>query len=155
MDNLDMDNIQQTDTTNSPAVSQHTENQSIESPLNGMDNNVLAAISYVVPPITGIIVYLTNKEDDFVRFHAVQSVLFGLAAFIAFIVANMLISVLIGLLLVPLVSIAYIILWIMMMWKSYNGEKYYLPVIGKMADDIAKTSGVAGNGMPPATPPVM
>ncbi len=118
---------------------QSDSSQSNSNPLEGLEPNVAAALSYLIPPITGIIFYLIEKEDKFVRFHAFQSILFGIATFIATSIANMLFVVLIGFVLAPLVYVASIVLWFLLMWKAYNKEEYMLPYLGKMAkDQVAK-----------------
>ena len=50
---------------------------SSSSPLGGMDPKIAAAISYVW--IVGVIFFILEKENKFVRFHALQSILFGVA----------------------------------------------------------------------------
>ncbi len=53
-----------------------------------MDPKIAAAISYIW--IVGVIFFILEKENKFVRFHALQSILFG--------VANSIIMVLLGIL---------------------------------------------------------
>ncbi|MWG36973.1 DUF4870 domain-containing protein [Halomarina oriensis] len=45
----------------------------VESSETGLEPNVLAALSYVLGLVTGLIVYLLESDDEFVRFHAAQS----------------------------------------------------------------------------------
>ena len=49
----------------------------VSSPLGGMDPKVAGAISYIW--IVGLIFFFLEKENRFVRFHAMQSILFGVA----------------------------------------------------------------------------
>ncbi|MBI5046819.1 DUF4870 domain-containing protein [Candidatus Micrarchaeota archaeon] len=92
------------------------------------DSKLMAAISYVW--IIGVLMYFTKKEDAYVRFHAVQSILFGIAASI---VISVTVFVLIGFLLIPVYFLAILFL----AYKAYNGEKYMLPVLGEMAEKYA------------------
>lgn len=108
------------------------ENEKIAKPYN-FAPNVEAALAYLLTPITGIVVLLAEKDNKFVRFHAMQSILFGVVAFAAALVANMLIVVLIGIILVPAVTIASVVLWLLLMWKAYNNVEYELPILGKIA----------------------
>ena len=62
-----------------------------------------------------------------------QSVLFGIASYAAWAIATALVVVVIGILLVPVVSIATFVLYLYLMWKAYNGEEYEIPVLGKFA----------------------
>lgn len=41
----------------------------------GLDENIAAALSYVLGPLSGIFVLVLEKENKFVRFHALQSTL--------------------------------------------------------------------------------
>lgn len=103
-----------------------------------LEPNVEAALAYFLTPITGIIVFMLEKDNKFVRFHAFQSILFGVAAVAAWMISTFLTVILIGVLLMPLVSIAVFVLWLVLMWKAYNNEEYELPVLGKMARDQIK-----------------
>ena len=103
--------------------------------LENFDPNVIAVFSYLLPPVTGIIFFLVEKKDKFVRFHAFQSILFGAALFVLWKVAQLLKIILIGHVLEPVVSIGGFVFWLLLMWKAYNKEKYELPYLGKMAKD--------------------
>lgn len=106
-----------------------------------LEPNIEAALAYLIAPVTGIVVYIFEKENKFVRFHAMQSILFGVAALVAQAIAGALVAVLIGILLVPLVSLTTFILWLILMWKAFNNQEWELPVLGKIArEQINKTS---------------
>lgn len=66
-----------------------------------LEPNVEAVVSYLIPPFSGIAIYVMEKENKFVRFHAMQSILFGIASFVLMAIANALIVVLIGVILAP------------------------------------------------------
>lgn len=100
-----------------------------------LEPNIEAALAYLVAPFTGVLVFLFERENKFVRFHAMQSILFGIASFAASWIAGMLVAVLVGVILIPLVAIASFILWLFLMWKAYNNEEYALPFLGKIAHD--------------------
>jgi len=96
----------------------------------------MAAASYLLGFITGIIFLLVEKESKFIRFHAMQStILFG-GIFVANIVLGFIpiLGWLIGLLL----SLGSFILWILCMWKAFQGEMYKVPFIGDIADQQLK-----------------
>lgn len=98
----------------------------------GIQANVAALLSYVLGFITGIIFYLIEKENKFVRFHAMQSiVVFG--SFTVLAIAAGLVPFL-NIILLPLISLVEIILWIVLMIKAYQGEMFKLPVAGDFAD---------------------
>jgi len=92
----------------------------------GLPKNTAAALSYVLGWITGI-VFLLIEKDSFVRFHAMQSVItFGALTVIAIIPV-------IGWVLSPLVMILGFVLWLVLIFKAYQGEEFKLPVIGDFA----------------------
>ncbi len=101
----------------------------------GIQPNVAALLSYVLGWITGLIFFLIEKENKFVRFHAFQSiVVFG--AFTVLSIVLMVIPV-IGWALIPILYVVELILWIVLMIKGYQGEKFKLPVAGDMAEKNA------------------
>jgi len=106
----------------------------------GLERNISALLSYSLGWVSGLIVILLEKEDDFVRFHAMQSIVtFGALTIlsVAFGATFMFMGIF-G----SLINIAGIALWIMLMVKAYQGEKYMLPVIGEMAEQWAKKFGL-------------
>ncbi len=117
---------------------EQTENKpEIKSPVQYFEPNVAAALSYLIPPITGLVFFLMEKQNKFVRFHAIQSVLFGIAAYAAWKISQMLIFVFIGYIIEPIVSIGSFVLWLFLIWKAYNNVEYELPYLGKIAKDQA------------------
>src|SRR5437868_15196085 len=96
----------------------HTEKTS-----TGFDANVAAALSYLVGFVTGIIFLLVEKENRFVRFHAMQSTML----FVGIVLVDILLQIvpILGALVVFLVVIpASAVLWLFMMFKAYQVEEY-------------------------------
>lgn len=111
------------------------ENQDLGKTSTGMDPKVAALLSYLVGLITGIVFYVIEKENKFVRFHAMQSILtFGFFFVIGLVL--MFIPV-IGWALLPVTYVLQIILWVVLMIKAYQGEKFKLPIVGDMAEQKA------------------
>lgn len=100
-----------------------------------LESNVLAALAYAIPLVMGVVVLLTEKENKFVRFHAFQSIIFGLVWYGASAIATSLYIILIGLILSPIITVAGVALWFFLMWKAYNNQEYQLPFVGKIAHD--------------------
>jgi uncharacterized membrane protein len=101
----------------------------------GMQANLAALLSYVLGFITGIIFYVIEKENKFVRFHAMQSIIvFGFFFVVGFILA---VIPVIGWVLLPIISIAELIVWILLMVKAYKGEMFKLPIAGDLAEKNA------------------
>jgi len=95
----------------------------------GLGKNTAAALSYVLGPITGII-FLVLERDKYVRFHAMQSIVFGVVAF----VLNMVLGFTIILALVlPILWVVEFILWLVLIYKAWQGEEWEIPVLGKFA----------------------
>ncbi|MDD5568036.1 MAG: DUF4870 domain-containing protein [Candidatus Omnitrophica bacterium] len=97
----------------------------------GMEANIAAVLSYLFGFITGLIFYILEKENKFVRFHALQSIIVFGFLFMAGVVAGFL--PLVGFRIITLVGIIEIILWIILMIKAYQGEYLELPIIGEFA----------------------
>lgn len=92
----------------------------------GLPKNTAAAVSYVLGWLTGI-AFLLIEKDPFVRFHAMQSiVVFGALTLISFVP-------LVGWVLSPLVWIVGFVLWLLLIYKAYQGEEFELPWAGKFA----------------------
>ena len=107
----------------------HTEKTS-----TGFDANVAAALTYVVGFVTGIIFLLVEKDNKFVRFHAMQSTL----VFIGIVAVDILLQIvpILGALVVVFVVIPVsAVLWLLLMYKAYQGEEFKLPLVGQMAAD--------------------
>jgi uncharacterized membrane protein len=110
----------------SPLVPLHTEKTS-----TGLDANVAAALSYLFGFVTGAVFLVVERKDRFVRFHAMQSAL----AFGAITVCWLLLSAipLVGLLAWLLIIPGSAVLWLVLMFKAYQGEEFKLPIVGQIA----------------------
>lgn len=101
----------------------------------GLDENVAGLLCYVVGWITGLVFILIEKENKFVRFHALQSIIvFGVLFLAAFIIGWI---PFIGWVIAWLISVLAIVLWILLMIKAYQGEKFKLPWAGDLAEKNA------------------
>ena len=89
------------------------------------NDNIMAALAYLLGFVSGIIIYLIEKDKPdksrFVMFHAVQAIILGVVWFIISFV--------------PVIGqLVIFITWVIMMYKAYAGEEYHLPVIGDYAE---------------------
>lgn len=112
--------------------------QSYPKSENTPDPRISAMLSYLLGVIGGVVFYATSK-NSFVRFHAMQSILFSAvvaAVYIALIIIAMLIPLI--LLVQWIVWLAIFALWLLIMIRAYQGEEYKLPVIGEMAKKYAR-----------------
>lgn len=103
---------------------------------NGLDENLAGLLCYLFGFITGIIFLLIEKDNRFVRFHALQSIFTFAALFVVSMVINVipLLGLLVSILLMPV----SLILWIVLMVKAYQGKWFKLPVIGDLAEKQLK-----------------
>lgn len=102
----------------------------------GMEENVAALLSYVLGFITGIIFFVLEKESKFVKFHAMQSIMFSVGLMILSFILGFIpiIGWIVSLLIGPL----SLVLWIILLIKAYKYEYFKLPVIGDMAEKQVK-----------------
>jgi uncharacterized membrane protein len=120
----------------------------------GLPSNVAAALA-CIPLIGGIIFYVLEKRDSFVRFYAMQSIIFGGAWVMFDIVVRILHSifaaipglryVLLALLTLvwALITIAFLVVFIISVIKAFSGVRWDIPYIGPMArDQVDRTSTV-------------
>lgn len=104
------------------------------------------ALAYLLSPISGIALYVMEEEDEFTRFHAMQSIAFGVAWAVVFGIISVLTSItfgIAGLLFLPALPVA-MLMWAFLMYKAYTGQEYMLPVLGQFAkDQVAGGDGAA------------
>ena len=95
----------------------------------GLKKNTAGALAYLLGPITGVI-FLILEKDPFVRFHAMQSivVLGGL-----WVLSWILPFTIVLIFLVPILMILGFVLWLVMIYKAWQGEEWEAPVLGKVA----------------------
>jgi uncharacterized membrane protein len=114
----------------------------------GMDANVEAGLSYLFSIIGGLIFYFGEKQNRFVRFHAMQSILFNAFWIVLFIVFFTVQSILYAtIILTPLAIVlscltillpfAILALWIILMVYAFQGKYIKLPIIGDYAEKYA------------------
>jgi uncharacterized membrane protein len=108
----------------------------------GVEPNVAAALSYILGLITGIIFLVLEKENRFVRFHAAQSIAVSVIIIAVSIAVSLVSGILafipvlgwvVVLLLTMGLSIGTFILWVLLMWRAYQGEEWELPIAGDFA----------------------
>ena len=97
----------------------------------GLQSNIAGALSYFLGPVTGILFLLIEKQNKFVRFHAMQSTLTFGGLFVLNIVLGFI--PILGWIAGTLMSLVSLVLWIFLMYKAFNNEEYELPVVGEIA----------------------
>lgn len=99
-----------------------------------MKKEVAGALSYVLGPITGIFFLVTSK-DPFVRFHAMQSTV----VFVAIFVLQWVFGITIILFpLSALIGMVGFVLWLILIYKAWQGDMWEVPFLGKISKDLLK-----------------
>ena len=111
---------------------------------SGLTPNLAGALTYALGILTGVLFLVLEpyRNDRFVRFHAMQSILFT-AACVAFSIAwiimwGILFSITgyLALVAVPLrllISLGIFAFWLFLMYQAYNQREYRIPFIGAIA----------------------
>jgi uncharacterized membrane protein len=118
------------------------------APSVGMTDNLAGALCYLIGFITGILflVLAPYNQNRTIRFHAFQSIFLNIAWIAVWIVIRIILipfrfipflGIFISLVLTAVIGLGGFILWLYMMFKTYNGEKIVLPVIGPLANKQA------------------
>lgn len=98
----------------------------------GLNQNITAVLAYVFGWVSGLIILLLEKDNAYVRFHAMQSiVVFGSLSLLSVLILAML---LFFAFLIPLLNLFAIVLWVILMIKAYQGHYFKLPVAGDLAE---------------------
>ena len=110
-----------------------------------MAENVAGLLCYVVGWVTGLIFYFVDKRP-YVRFHAAQSIVVFGGLHIVSIVLGMFFGVSmfttgfagfsVTWAIIGLINIVAIVLWILLMIKAYQGERFRVPVAADIAEKI-------------------
>lgn len=114
----------------------------------GLTDNLAGALCYLLGFITGILflVLAPYNQNRTIRFHAFQSIFFNIAWVVVWILITIVslafnaipfLGVFISVVLHFCLWIGWLIMWLYLMFKTYNGQKVVLPVVGPMAEKQA------------------
>jgi uncharacterized membrane protein len=97
-----------------------------------LEPNVAGLLCYVAGWISGIVFLLLEQKNNFVRFHAVQSIIvFGVLNLAGSILGSIpFIKLFFG----PLIGVIFLVLWILLMVQAYHYQRYRVPWAGDLAD---------------------
>lgn len=107
----------------------------MEKSSTGLDENVAGLLCYVLGWVSGLVFFLLEQENKFVRFHAIQSILVFGVLNIALIVLGWI--PFIGMVFGWLIGVLGFALWIILIIKAYQGVKFKLPWSGNLAEKWA------------------
>ncbi len=111
----------------------------------GMRTRTAGWLCYLFGWVTGLIFFLLEKQNRFVRFHAMQSILFfggmsileGIVRFFETLFSYSLLPVFGFGAITGVLGIITFVCWIVLMVQASKGRYYKLPVIGDYAEKIA------------------
>jgi len=120
----------------------------------GLDANLAAALGYIIG-ILGLINFLIEKENKFVKFHGIQSVLYSVSIGAVFTVV-WIVLVIFALILSSISEVLGALMWLLntllflacflamfgglvyAAYKAYQGQMFKLPIVGNLAEKIVK-----------------
>ncbi len=95
----------------------------------GLSQNLAGLLCYLLGWVTGIIFLVLEPENKFVRFHAIQSIIvFGVLSVLTWIFGLFVWGF------AAFLGALGFILWIILMVKAYQGERFRIPIAGDIAN---------------------
>jgi uncharacterized membrane protein len=96
---------------------------------------ILGSISYLVWPVSLLIVLTTFKKDKFLRFHGYQSLYLGIFGSVLWLVGGALLRIipLIGILVFNCLAVAWFLLLLLLTYRCFHGEYFRVPLIYDLA----------------------
>lgn len=102
----------------------------------GLKKETSAALCALLGPTLVVpVLFILLEKDEFVKFWAFQSIVVYLTLFI---LNWVLVLTVFLIFLTPLVFILGVILWLLMTYKAWQGQKWTVPLIGKLAMQLMK-----------------
>ncbi|MGH9966818.1 MAG: DUF4870 domain-containing protein [Pyrinomonadaceae bacterium] len=120
----------------------------------GLDSNIAAALGYPIG-IIGLLNFVIEKENKFVKFHGIQSILYSVGVGAVFTVLWIVLIVL-AIILNAISDVLGALMWLFnslvffgffvvlfggllyAAYKAYQGQVFKLPIIGNLAEKIVK-----------------
>lgn len=98
----------------------------------GLDPKVAGLLCYALSFVTGIIFLILEKQNKFVKFHALQSII----VFGSLVVLNIVLGFIpiIGWIASFIITPLTFVLWIVMMLMALQGKVFKLPIAGDIAE---------------------
>jgi uncharacterized membrane protein len=107
-----------------------------------LDENIAGVLCYALGWASGIYFIRKEKENKFIRFHAMQSIVawggITIVLLVMFIISRVFKFIpflnIILFIIAWLLGLALVILWMVLMSKAYGGERYKLPWAGNFSE---------------------
>jgi uncharacterized membrane protein len=119
---------------------------SSESTLN-ITQNAAGLLCYLFGWVSGIVFLVMEQKNKWIRFHAAQSIVVFAPLCILYLIfwwipwIGWIISIIIG--------IFTFILWVLLMYKAYQGERFKLPLVGDIAESLVGAKAASYQSTPP------
>src|SRR5881394_4587666 len=110
----------------------------------GLPSNIAAALA-CIPLVGGIVFFILEKRDPFVRFYSMQSIVFGLAWFLFNVVSAIVhaifsaipgiggILVFFWAIIAAIVHLAFLVVMIIAIVKAFTSVRWEIPYVGPIA----------------------
>ena len=106
--------------------------------VGGLTENVAGALAYLVITAIVFLVQEPYNKNKFVRFHSFQALFYCVACIVvSFALGIVAMIPFLGFLIAPLIGLGLFLVWFILLLKSYQGQKFKLPIIGDMAEKQA------------------
>jgi uncharacterized membrane protein len=112
----------------------------------GLDENLASALCYLLWVVGGVLFLVLEpyNKNKTIRFHAFQAIFFWIAVLVIWICVGVVSTVFytahmgfIASLLRDVVSLGILVVWLLLMYKAYNRQKWVLPIVGPLAEKQA------------------
>ena len=100
-----------------------------------MSNRGIAALAYALTVVSGIACFAIRRDDDFVAFHAWQSIALGVTTVLAAVVLNQ-VPILGFVAAVGLIGLAMMASFYAA-WRASRGDRAALPLVGDVAAELS------------------
>jgi uncharacterized membrane protein len=107
---------------------------------DGIERNFAAVLCYLAGMVTGVLFLCLEpyRREHGIRFHAWQSIFLNFTLVALFIFGGILGFVFRPFaVVIPLVYVGLFILWVVVMAKAFQGEKFKIPILGDWAEKQA------------------
>ena len=106
----------------------------------GLEENLVGTLCYLLGWLTGIFILVLERYNGFVQFHAMQSIV----TFLSLTVIGLLVGwiPIIGWVARSLIGLLSLILWLLLMFRAYQGEMYKLPIVGDFVEGFQGDAGL-------------
>ncbi len=100
----------------------------------GLPENIEAVLCYLFAWVGGIVFLVIENKNDFIRFHALQSIF----VFLSLNVLSFIVGIIpfFGWFVGGLLSLLGFAVWVITMFKAYKGERYKLPFVGDLVESV-------------------